>query len=335
MLHLLIALTTVAPAPEAPKPLPLPGSPGPVLMDYLAVEASPLRVWVPAGNTGKVDVIDAATLAITPVAGFPTAVKEGPRGKREVGPSSVTIGEHQAFIGNRANNEVCAVDRKTLQRGTCVALEDMPDGLAYVASTQEVWVTTPRSKSLTIIDVRDPAHLKVAAKLPLDGEPEGYAVDGKGHFITNLEDRDGTVVFDVATRKEVLRGKPGCGEDGPRGLAVDVADHALFVACPDHVVALDLDDKLKVLASVDTGVGLDNIDFAASTRQVFAAGGKAGTLTIAGFSGRAFTKDATLPSSEGARVVVATPAGKAFAADSKNGRLMVAGPVSAAPIEKK
>ena len=203
----------------------------------------------------------------------------------------------------------------------------MPDGLAFVSETHEVWATTPRSNSLTIIDAHDVAHLKVAAKVTLDGEPEGYAVDGHGHFITNLEDLDRTAIFDVKTRKEIQRGQPGCGEEGPRGIAIDASAHALFVACKDHVAALDLADGLKLLATVPTGAGVDNIDYVPSLHQVFAAGGHAATLTIARFTGKAFEKLATIPTSEGVRVVVAAPNGTAFAADSKNGRLLVTSPV--------
>ena len=49
----------------------LPGGP-PVGMDFLMYEPAKLRVWVPAGNTGNVDVIDTTTSKVTALGGFPT-----------------------------------------------------------------------------------------------------------------------------------------------------------------------------------------------------------------------------------------------------------------------
>jgi len=67
------------------KPLALPGASGLVMLDYLAYDRTSRRLWVPAGNTGSVDVIDAATNEIKRVSGFPVTQVEF-RGKlRPVG----------------------------------------------------------------------------------------------------------------------------------------------------------------------------------------------------------------------------------------------------------
>ena len=52
------------------------------------------------------------------------------------------------YIGNRADANVCALDATTLARGGCLTIPSSPDGIAYVAKTHEVWVTTPRDKSI-------------------------------------------------------------------------------------------------------------------------------------------------------------------------------------------
>ncbi len=138
----------------------------------------------------------------------------------------------------------------------------MPDGLAYVASAKEVWVTTPRDKSLTVLDASVPGALTLKTKMTLEGEPEGYVVDeGRGIFYTNLEDKDKTLSIDIASHKITNTWNSSCGEDGPKGLALDRALDFLFVACADKVKVLDAGHDGKELSSLATGDGVDNIDY--------------------------------------------------------------------------
>ena len=101
------AVQAGAPSALKAEPLVLPGGPAPVGMDYLAYDDSTKTVWVPAGNTGKVDVVDSTTRQIRAVDGFPTAQ----RGTRTVGPSSATVGAGVVYVGNRADSSICAVHR--------------------------------------------------------------------------------------------------------------------------------------------------------------------------------------------------------------------------------
>lgn len=260
--------------------LPLPGgSPAGISMDYLGYDPLTNSVWVPAGNTGSVDVIDAATRKVTQLSGFPSGeVGSGDR-KRTVGPSSVTVGKGTVYIGDRFDSSVRALDSRTHKPGASVTLDSMPDGLAYVASTNEVWVTTPRDKSIRILDAKTLAQKE---KLTFDGNPEGFAVDAKrGRFYTNMEDKDLTLAIDLQSRKTVATWKPACGEDGPHGLKLEEKDGFLLVACSDKTEVLDAGGSGAVLSSIDTGDGVDDLDYASSRRTVYVGAAKAGELTIA------------------------------------------------------
>jgi DNA-binding beta-propeller fold protein YncE len=342
------AETTVPPAPPPP-PVPgpalpspdsagprfttafvaLPGATGSVGLDYLAVDRAAGRVWIPAGETGSVDVLDAATGKVTRIEGFPTVERAGKNGaKRMVGPSSATVGEGFVYVGNRANSEVCAVDAVKLTRGPCVALPSSPDGLQYVAATREVWATTPRDTSITVLDASDPGKLTIKTKITLTGEPEGYAVDqARAIFYTNLEDGNKTLVLDAKTHAVTATWEPHCGSDGPRGLALDAAKGFLFVACTDHVQVLDAAHNGAALAQLPTGGGVDNIDYLESRGQLFLASGKAGTLTIAKVDDKGgLAVVATAPTAPGTRVVVAGRDGAAYVADGKQGRVIALTP---------
>ena len=303
-------------------PIALPGGP-PVGMDYLAFDPVNHRVWVPAGNTGNVDVIDAATGKVTAVGGFPTAPSQRP-GRPNSGPSSATIGDGVVWIGNRADKKLCAVDSKTLEKKNCVELTSSPDGLQYVPSTHELWVTTPRDGSLTIIDTTGKA---APAIIKVDG-PEGYALDSvHGLYFTNQEDKDKTLAIDIKTRKIVSTWEPGCGKEGPRGLAIDVARRLLFVACTDGAATLDLAHDGKVLGRIKTGAGVDNIDYSVDRKSLYIASGKDSTLTIAKVADNgALSVAATATTSEGARNAVVDSTGAAYCADSRNGRILVVKP---------
>ena len=319
------APSTTAPAgvPSGAQAIALPGGAPAVDMDYLAADRGSGRIWVPAGNTGKVDVIDVATGAVKSIEGFATLEKEMRGKKRTVGPSSASVGEGVVYVGSRADSNVCVIDAKTLVKGACVKLETPPDGVCWVSTTKEVWVTTPHNKSLTVLDAHEPGKLKKVAELPLDGEPEGYAVDPvRGLFFTNFEDQDQTVTFDVKTRKEAARWPSGCGSEGGRGLAEDVGEQVLFVACPDRVISQDLKEKGKAITQLSTGAGLDNIDYLEGQHRLYAAAGKAGKLTIAHSAHGLMILERSLDSAQGGRVVVVDGLGGAYVADSANGRVL-------------
>src|SRR5438132_226932 len=162
----MIALALAA-AAAAATPLKLPAEP-PVVMDYLAAEGA--RVWIPAGNTGKVFLLAAGKFRA--VDGF--ATKKG-RGDRLMGPRAVTVGVGAVYIGNRGDSRVWAIDPPSMEKKGSAEMPSTPDGVFYVAITKEVWVTTPRERSLQILDVKDPLAPKLVGTIATAGQPEGYA----------------------------------------------------------------------------------------------------------------------------------------------------------------
>jgi DNA-binding beta-propeller fold protein YncE len=320
-----------APPALAVRSITLPGATsGGVSMDYLAYDRARHRVWVPAGNTGSVDVVDASNDRVARVEGFPTAEMERSGTKRTVGPSSAAVGDGVVYIGNRGDSSVCAVEAESLRRGPCVKLESLPDGLAYVASTKEVWVTTPRDKSIAVLDAGATGALAWKAKISLDGAPEGFAVDdGRGVFYTNLEDKDRTLTIDITSRQVTRTWLSGCGEDGPRGLALDHDFDFLFVACRDRVMVLDAGHDGKRLCTITVGDGVDNIDYLEPRRELYAAAARAATLTIARLDPQGGLTPLTVVATvSGARNAVVTEEGTAYLTDSPEGKILSVAPVA-------
>jgi DNA-binding beta-propeller fold protein YncE len=322
--------TPVATTSAQPHSISLPGAPeGGVFLDYLAYDAGHHNVWVPAGGTGRVDVIDATTGKLTPIEGFPTKEMERNGQKRTVGPTSATVGDGVVYVGNRGDSTICAIDAATLAKKDCVTLDGMPDGLQYIASTKEVWVTTPRDKAIRILDVSKPDHPTLKTdKLTFDGEPEGFAVDNKrGLFFTNLEDKDKTLVIDLKTHATTKTWEPKCGEDGPKGLIFDDATNHLIVVCPASIETLDVAHDGAMIGNLAVGDGLDAIDYTPGNHLVFAAAARAEKMIIAtlGADGK-LVAVATVPTAKGARNAVATEDGTAYVADGPAGTILVVPP---------
>jgi hypothetical protein len=311
--------------PRASSALALPGATPPASMDYIVCDRARSRVWVPVGSTGSVDVLDVAKGTFTRIDGFKSAEREMRGAKRTIGPSSADVGGGHVFVGNRASSEVCPIDATTLVPGPCLGLSASPDGVAYVSPVKEVWVTTPREQSITVLDASSPDALKVKTTVKLDGAPEGYAVDeARGLFFTNLEDKGSTLVIDVRTHAVKATYDPGCGADGPRGLVFDASHDLLVVACTDHLQSLDAAHDGAPLGKLDTGAGVDNLDFLDGRHLVFAAAGKAARLTVARIDDKGHlsivTSHNTAP---GARNAVADADGNAYVPDSQGARLLV------------
>jgi DNA-binding beta-propeller fold protein YncE len=272
-------------------------------------------------------VIDTPTQQIHTLDNFKTSEVEREGKKRVLGPTAASVGEGFVYVGNRGDSSVCAVDAAALTLAGCVKLSAIPDAVVYLAGSHEVWVTAPRAKTIFVLDVSAPAAPKLTGSFTLDGEPEGYAVDnGRNVFFTNLEDKDQTLKIDVKTHKVLAQWAPACGADGPKGLAYESKEQLLVVACPDHIETLDAQTG-KTLSKLDTGDGVDNLDYVPEGRLVYAAAGRAGKLTVANLDAKGLlAATRSQATSKGARNAVADEAGVAYLAAGSDGKILVARP---------
>jgi len=318
------------------EPLPLPGANGLVMLDYFAYDNSTRRLWVPAANTGSVDFIDTTTDQIKSVEGFSVAQVEL-RGKlRPMGPSSVAIGDGVIYVGSRADSKICAINDRTLKLGNCIAfapasagIAAAPYGLIYISATRELLATSgappvgvpAADHSIKIFSASRPSDLTPSGKIPLPGSAEGYAVDNvHGRFYTNLEETGQTVAVDVRKRTIVSTWR-SC--DDPSGVAVDSRRGFVFVACSDHVIALDTAHDGRLAGSIATGAGVDNIDYSEDTGLLYVAAAEAAQLTVAHVDDKGMPSlVAQVPTTKGARSVVADTSGHAYLIDPFGGRIL-------------
>jgi DNA-binding beta-propeller fold protein YncE len=133
------------------------------------------------------------------------------------------------------------------------------------------------SQSATVIDAKAG---KVVATVPLGGKPEFAQADSKaGRVYDNLEDKSEVVVIDTRTHAVVNRWPIAPGEEAS-GMAMDAANHRLFLGCGNKLMVMMDNTSGKVVASVPIGQGVDACAFDPGTGLAFSSCGD-GTVTIA------------------------------------------------------
>ncbi len=293
-------------------------------IDLVAYDGKHGRVWVPVGDTGSVDVFDIKSGAFQRVDGFKTKKRKWHGHEHMMGPSAATVGDGVAYVTDRATGEVCAIDEKSLKRDRCLTLKSPADFVTYVASTKEVWATTPRDKSITVLDASKPASLKAKAVIKALGSVEGSAFDaGHGLFYTNLEDKNQTLAIDMKSHAVKATWSPGCSE-APHGIAVDPSRGFVIVGCNDGIRVLDGSHDGATLGKLDTGDGVDDIFYDASKELVYVAASKARRLTVLHIDDKGTPSVvATGDTSGRARNAVADADGNVYVADSAGAQLLI------------
>ena len=312
------------------KPISLTGSNAAILLDHLAYDRTNGTIWVPGSNTGNVYVIkDSGGMSV--VSGFTTGEVEVEGTEAKLGPTAIALHNNIAYIGNRSDSTLSVVDARTLKRENRVDVKHHPDvpdsgphAVAYVDATNEVWLTTGPGKSIEIFDASDPKHPKWKGRISLEAGSEGYAVDNqRGRFYTNLDGLGRTIAIEV--RSHNIIADWNVESHDTQGLALDTRRGFIFVACNDHVVSLDANHQDKILDSVGTGAGLDDIDFSLEDNILYAAASLTATLAIVKVddAGKFHVQDLVM-TAKGSRGVIAGKKGEAYLIDPAKGQILQA-----------
>ena len=232
--------------------------------DYVYADSVGRRLYVPrSGQGARVSVYDLDTLA--PVGEIANTNGHG----AAVDPKS----SH----GFASSKPVAMWDTKTLAPIKTIDVQGGPDGILFDPFNQRVWILSHGAPNATVIDTKDGS---IVGTVDLGGAPEQAVTDGKGHLYIDIEDKDNVAVVDAKTL--TVTGHYELGDKGgtPAGLAFDVKNHILFVACrkPANMVMMNADDG-KIIAALPLGTGTDGAVFNPETMEAFSSQGD-GTLTV-------------------------------------------------------
>lgn len=233
--------------------------------DYVYADAAGRRLYIPrSGQQGaRVSVFDLDTLA--PVGEIANTNARG---------AAVDPKSNHGFASSKP---VAMWDSKTLAPIKTIDVQGGPDGILFDPFNQRVWVFSHSSPHATVIDAKEGA---IVGTLDLGGAPEQAVTDGKGHIFVDIEDKDNVVAIDAKTLTVTAHYELGDKGGTPAGLAFDVKNHILFVACrkPANMVMMNSDDG-KIIAALPIGAGTDGAVFNPATMEVFSSQGD-GTLTV-------------------------------------------------------
>lgn len=235
--------------------------------DYVYADTAGRRLYIPRSGqqTPRITVFNLDTLE--PVGEIAGASARG----AAVDPKS--------GHGFSSSKPVVMWDTKTLQTIKTIDVQGGPDGIMFDPFNDRVWVFSHSAPNATIINAADGS---VVGTLDLGGMPEQAVSDGKGHIYVDIEDKANVAAIDAKAMTVTAHYDLGDKGSIPAGLAFDVKNHVLFVACrmpaPGVMVVMNADDG-KIITTLPLAGGSDGAVFNPATMEAFSSHGN-GTMTI-------------------------------------------------------
>jgi DNA-binding beta-propeller fold protein YncE len=245
---------TAAPAYQLKARLVIAGDGG---WDYLTCDPDDHRLFVTRGQRVQVLNLDTGVVVgeIADTPGVHGVALDAELGK--------------GYTSNGSGNSVTVFDQRTLKTLSMIALTsaDNLDFIALDAGNHRVFAFNGKCRNASVIDARNDRQV---ATMPLAVKPVAAVADGRGHWFVDIEDTNQISRIDTAAAQvDAAWALPGCGE--PAGLAIDVADHCLFVGCHNKALVVLKADNGALLAILPIGEGVDATVFDLNTRQVFSS----------------------------------------------------------------
>ncbi len=319
----LVLAAVVAATSVAPSSIALPDGEVGIGFDDLRFSSELHEIIVPAGRTGRVDLVDPATGAVEPIPGFSRAASPG-HGHGQ-GTTSADAGQGYVFAIDRTKEIVAAVDLAAKRIVAESRLGGGPDYVRWVGAAQEVWVTEPdrgRIELFRFVGGKRPSF-SLTGTISVPGGPESLVVDPAGHRAYTNTFAGETVAIDVDSRSISGRWANRCR--GARGIDLDGRRGFLFVGCAEgKAVSLDVAHAGTMLGEAKTGAGVDAVAYGPGLSHLYVPAGDGASLTVLGVGGRGeLTSLGTMQAAPGAHCAAADDLGNVYVCDPKKGRLLV------------
>jgi outer membrane protein assembly factor BamB len=308
-----------APAPP-PRAIRLSTINGGIGFDDLGFSRQLRKVLVPAGGSGRIDLVDPDSLAVTSMVGGASTSYAGGHGD---GITSVDSDGTRLFATDRTSRRVLVVNPTTGALLASASLTGHPDYVRWVAGTAELWVTEPSEERIEVFSLAPDNVVRASGQIRVSGGPESLVVDETGtRAFTHLWNGN-TLAIDASKRSLVAKWPNGCR--GSRGIAFDARDGILFAGCAEgKLVALDVNHNGRKLGSVATGPGVDVIAYNEALRHAYVPASDSGDMTVVSVSAKGELRSLrVVPTARGAHCVAADDRAHAWVCDPAHGQLLL------------
>lgn len=322
MVKSLLAVALLA-SGVAPSPIALPGGDGAIGFDDLRYSEEMHRLLVPAGRTGRLDLVDTRAGAIRSIRAFRSS---GSRSRgHEDGTTSADVGQGSIFAIDRTDKILAVIDPASGRIAARAPLEAGPDYVRWNGVVSEVWVTEPGRQVIETFRVERGAapRLTRTGTISVPGGPEALAVDPARRRAYTNTFRNETVAIDVDARTVTARWPNECR--GARGIDLDAARGLAFVGCEEgKVVSLDVARDGRVAGVARTGKGVDGIAYGARLGHLYVPAGDSANLAVIGVGARGELELlGTVATAPGAHCVATDDAAGVYVCNPAEGRLLV------------
>ncbi len=303
-----------------PQAIRLSPTDGGIGFDDLGFSAKLRKVLVPAGGSGRIDLVDPDSFAVTSAVRGASTPYAGGHGE---GITSADSDGTRLFATDRTSRRVLVVNPITGALLASAPLAGHPDYVRWVGAARELWVTEPDEEQIEVFSVSADNALRGAGQIRVAGGPESLVLDGAGRRAFSHLWRGVTLAIDVSKRSIVAKWPNGC--HGSRGIAFDEPDAIVFAACAEgKLVALDVNHDGRKLGTVATGRGVDVIAYNPALRHVYVPASESGDMTIASVSAAGDLRSVqVVPTAKGAHCVTADDRAHAWVCDPLHGQLLL------------
>ncbi len=252
------------PSQTAPTPgfklvheIPLPGPAN--RFDYQSVDPASGRIYMNHMNAGTTLVFNADSGKI---------IRELTGLARATGVWAVPS-HHQVYVSAAGTHEVAIIDDRTLAVTSRVGEIRFPDGIAYAAGADKVFVSDESGGTDVVID---PKTGTKRSTIDLGGEAGNTHYDSVSHCIlVAVQTRNQVVAIDPASERIVQRyDLPGSA--GPHGFTLDEPGRLAFISCEGNGALLVVDLRtMKIVQNLKVPDGPDVLTWYAAWRRLYVA----------------------------------------------------------------
>jgi DNA-binding beta-propeller fold protein YncE len=274
--------------------IPLKGAAG--RLDHLAIDSKHARLFVANLSNNSLDVVDLKAGKL---------LKQISDQKKIQG-IAYAPDLDRIYVGNGTGGACNVFDGKEYKLLKSIKLPGA-DNVRYVARRRLVYVGHAE-KALSAIDANT---YEVKAEIKLPGRPEGFQLETKRpRLYMNTVDPTRLVVVDT-DKNEVLHRYPLKLADRAYPMAVDEANHRLFLGCRNKPSVVVMDSETgKEVASVAIPEDIDDLFFDAKNKRLYASCGAGSLAVIRQRDADHYETLETIPTVKLARTCFFDPAGE-------------------------